>query len=230
MDKPRMLHWTRTQEDVDSLLRLSAQPVGRTDTCDVAAERRQARQAKAESEKKAPVALQAGSYWLPGKTELPDHVAVRALAVDDAVEMPLSQIDGKLSHTVARGAMPEGDTPLGLKDRVALANRHIGTGTTESHPVLSFTRDVYLAAFFARGYSGGRRGAKQLLFIDLRENRDWLDVSDESKCAQLGIVGKQRRFAVQASEVLLFRPITVAVHLVDVSWLFAGEGAVRLRR
>jgi hypothetical protein len=30
--------------------------------------------------------------------------------------------------------------------------------------------------------------------------------------------------------VLLFRPVTAAVHLVDVSWLFVGEGAVRLRR
>ena len=30
--------------------------------------------------------------------------------------------------------------------------------------------------------------------------------------------------------MLLFRPVTEAVHVVEVGWLFKGDGAVQLRR
>ena len=162
-----------------------------------------------------------GTYWKPENLVLPDYIVVRALAEGDVSFSPREFHEGRRGFCISRDAMM-GAAPCHRK-MVELAWKHIGSGTRESHPVLSFTRDPLTACFFAKGLQTGRNSAKQLVFIDLRDVGPYLDVSNDSRCAQHGITGRQRRWAAAAAEVLIFQPITSVISFVDVTPIFVNK-------
>jgi hypothetical protein len=141
--------------------------------------------------------------------KLPSHIVVRALATGDVSFSPQQFGQGHRGFNISRDGMT--GTAPSHSAMIELAWKHIGMGTRESHPVLSFTRDILTACFFAKGLRTGRNSARQLVFIDLREVGSYLDVSSDSRCAQLGITGRQRRLAAAAAEVLVFQAVTSVV-------------------
>ena len=220
MDRRRLLHWSRAPEETEQILTGPQAPIyrGGIPLKDIHRAREQLRQLSAANAVTAPGPVATGTHWRPERMVLPENVVVRALAEGDVSFSPRQFSEGRRGFNISRdgmtGAAPTHDV------MVDVALRHIGSGTRESHPALSFTRDPVTACFFAKGLREARRSAKRLVFVDLNTVGAYLDVSSDSRCAQLGITGRQRRLAAAASEVIVFQPVTSVISFVDVTPIF----------